>query len=320
VKREILVGVKKFSIGAVPPFDFDLTAKIFSGGDRQIQNYEKGRYWQVIRVNGRVILIAVKAVGSVNKPRLQVELASNEEISTSEKKSAENVVRTLFNLDLDLKPFYKQISHDEPLKNAVQKLIGLKSPGTPTVFEALVDSVVEQQISLNAANSMETRIVKTFGEQLTLKGEVFYAFPTPQQLGSASIEQLKKCGLSSRKAEYIQEISKLVMRGKLDLEELKRCDDGTRIVGELDKIRGIGVWTAEMTMLRGMHKLEALPADDLGLRRIISHYYCGDAKISGDEVRRISAKWGKWKGLAAFYLIMAEMIEHETGRTEGDSS
>ena len=315
MKREILVGVKKFFISAVSPFDFDLTAKIFSGGDRQIQNYDKGRYWQVIRINGKLILVAVKAAGSVNKPKLQVELASNEEISTIEKKSAENVVRTVFNLDLDLKPFYKQIGHDEPLRNAVQKLIGLKNPGTPTVFEALVDSAVEQQISLNVANSMETRIIKTFGDQLTLKGEVFYAFPTPQQLGSASVEQLRKCGLSSRKAEYIQEISRLVMKGKLDLEELKRCEDGTRIIGELDRIRGIGVWTAEMTMLRGMQKLEALPADDLGLRRVISHYYRGDARLSGEEVRGISAKWGKWKGLAAFYLVMAEMIEHETRRT-----
>jgi DNA-3-methyladenine glycosylase II len=57
-------------------------------------------------------------------------------------------------------------------------------------------------------------------------------------------------------------------------------------------------------MVRGMHK-DAIPADDLGLRRHISHYYCNDRKISNEEARRIAEKWGKWKGLASFYLIIA---------------
>jgi DNA-3-methyladenine glycosylase II len=58
-----------------------------------------------------------------------------------------------------------------------------------------------------------------------------------------------------------------------------------------------------------MQKFDAIPSDDLGLRRVISHYYCDGAKISSDEAREIAERWGKWRGLAAFYLIMAE----ETG-------
>jgi DNA-3-methyladenine glycosylase II len=58
-------------------------------------------------------------------------------------------------------------------------------------------------------------------------------------------------------------------------------------------------------MVRGMQKLEAFPADDLGLRRVIAHYYSNDREISSEEARRIADRWGKWKGLAGFYLIMA---------------
>lgn len=58
-------------------------------------------------------------------------------------------------------------------------------------------------------------------------------------------------------------------------------------------------------MIRGMQKFEAMPADNLGVRRYISHYYCKDRKISSEEVRKIADKWGRWKGLAIFYLIMA---------------
>ena len=102
-----------------------------------------------------------------------------------------------------------------------QQLYGLKNPTTPTVFEALVDSIVEQQISIKVAHAMEERLVKKFGETLTLNGETYYAYPTPQNITSASIEEIRNCGLSQRKAEYIQEAAKLIVNGKLDLEHLK---------------------------------------------------------------------------------------------------
>jgi DNA-3-methyladenine glycosylase II len=61
-------------------------------------------------------------------------------------------------------------------------------------------------------------------------------------------------------------------------------------------------------MLRGLNRLDSIPADDIGIRRVISHYYCGERKISSNEAREIAKKWGKWKGLASFYLIIAEMM------------
>ena len=93
----------------------------------------------------------------------------------------------------------------------------------------------------------------------------------------------------------------------MDLEHLKTHQNPEEIIAELDAIRGIGVWTAELTMLRGMQKLDALPADDLGVRRVISRYFCGGKPIRSAEAREIAKSWGRWKGLAAFYLIIAEV-------------
>jgi len=150
-------------------------------------------------------------------------------------------------------------------------------------------------------------MIKSFGEMLRLNGEVYYAYPTPQNLTQTTAEELQKCGLSRRKAEYIQNISKLNAEGELDLEGLRLREDADGVVSALDGIRGVGVWTAELTIVRGMRK-NALPADDLGLRRVISHYYHRGEGISSDEARVIAQKWGSWKGLAAFYLILAERI------------
>ncbi len=90
------------------------------------------------------------------------------------------------------------------------------------------------------------------------------------------------------------------------MEGLKNKAASEDIIRELDAIKGIGVWTAELTILRGMQRLEALPAEDFGIRRAISKYYCGGEAIKAAEAREIAEAWGDWKGLAAFYLICAE--------------
>jgi DNA-3-methyladenine glycosylase II len=303
-----VVCTEKIMIAALPPFSFELSAEIFANGDKQIRTYEKSSFRQTIRADGKLILATVKSVGTVNKPKLCAELKSDRKLTQKDKKKAGEAINVLFNLNLDLEPFYEEAKKDKVLACLTQKLRGLKSPTTQTVFEALVDSIVEQQISLKVANAIEKKLIKKFGDALNLGGEVCFAYPSPQTLALMSSEELRTCGLSFRKAECIKSISTLIMEGKLDLEKLEVNDSADEIIRELDKLRGVGVWTAELTMLRGMQRLEALPADDLGLRRVISHYYCGGARITGSRARQIAQDWGRWKGLAAYYLIVAEMF------------
>jgi DNA-3-methyladenine glycosylase II len=302
-----MIYTENVTVNALPPFSFSLSSEIFADGDRQIRNYEQARFWQVLRVNGKLVLATVEDAGTVDNPKVSVELKSDKPITTVDKKGAEEAVNALFHLDLDLKPFYETVKNDETMADITSKLWGLKSPTTPTVFEALVDSIVEQQISLKVANSLETRIIKKFGDALDLDGDIYHIYPTPQSLATISIEELRACGISFRKAEYIKGASTLIAEGKLDLEGFRSYESLGQIIKELDAIRGIGVWTAELTMLRGMQRLEALPADDLGLRRVIARYYRNGKPIKSAEARKIAENWGEWKGLAAYYLVVADM-------------
>jgi DNA-3-methyladenine glycosylase II len=299
---------EKIEVTAFPPYSFDLSCEIFTRGDKQIRNAENGRFWQVIRVNGKLVLAIVASAGRVDEPRLATDLKSDIAVNEDDKKAAGEAVAKLFSLDLDLKPFYETVKNDEVMAHLIRKLWGLKSPTTPTIFEAMVDAIVEQQISLKVANNLENKIIKRFGDALNLKDDVYFVYPTPQQLALVSIDEFRQCGLSYRKAEYIKEASTLIAEGKLNLENLKTYEDSDQIIQELDHIRGVGVWTAEFTMLRGMRRLEALPADDLGLRRVISRYYRDGKVISSAEARRIAENWGCWKGLAAYYLVVADLI------------
>ena len=303
--------VEKLFVTAVPPFNFDLSAQIFANGDPQVRRYEKGVFRQVIRVHTKLAIISITSVGTVENPKLAVELRTNRKLSKADVEKAKKIVSQLFNLDFDLTTFYEEARNDAVMKRVTSRLFGLKSPTTQFAFEALVDSIVEQQISLKVANTFERRIIKKWGDCLKLSDEIFYVYPAPKNLATATQKELREVGLSERKAEYIRNIASIITTGKLDLETLKTSKMTDNIIEELDKIKGVGVWTAELTMLRGMSRLEALPADDLGLRRTISRYYCGGKPILSSEARKIAENWGNWKGLAAYYLIVAEMVSIE---------
>jgi len=289
------------------PFNFELSVKIFSNGDPQIQRYEKGFYWQLIWLNNKLVLITVRSLGSVDKPELSVSIKPDNELNKKDNVLARKILTSIFNLDFDLKYFYEDMHEDSIMSKLTLKLRGLNNPTTPTFFEAIVSSMIEQQISLKAARSIETKMIKEFGNILQLDGETYYSFPTPETLSNLEKEDLREYGLSFRKAEYVIDLSKCIEENKLDLNELK-TKSTSEIISELLKIRGIGVWTAELAVIRGLHRLVALPADDIGLRRVVSHYYNNDEPISADELRRIAKGWGRWSGLAAFYLVVADIM------------
>jgi DNA-3-methyladenine glycosylase II len=291
----------------VPPFDFALSASIFSGGDPQIRSYSEGIFRQLIRVRDGLHLATVTASGSVGHPAVHLSLEPWP-ADQPEAREAAGMIARIFNLDLDLSPFTSAVRDDPIISALAWRLRGLKPPRTATVFEALVDSIIEQQISLSAAHSIEKRVVRTFGDTLESGGKVSYAFPSPGRLADAAPEELRACGLSGRKAEYILGIARRARDGTLDLENFGSEEDTQAIVRELSTIRGVGVWTAELAVLRGLSRLDAIPADDLGIRRSISEYYSRGSRINTAGARRIAEAWGAWKGLAAYYLLVAERL------------
>jgi DNA-3-methyladenine glycosylase II len=291
----------------VPPFDFDLSARVFSREDKQIQTYSDGEYSRVLRIGDKLLLASIRSMGTVDEPKLLVKLKSDAEISRRDKTVAQKLISTIFDLKLDLKPFYQTVAVDKVMLKLVERLKGLKAVATPTAFEALISSILAQQISLNVAFNMRRKLIKKFGDVLTIDLDKYYAFPMPERLSIATINEFRACGLSTRKAEYVKGVSKLLASGELKLEDLKSMDEET-ILRELCKIKGIGRWTAELTMVRGMHKHNVLPADDLGLRRCVAEYYTGGMPVSGDEARAVAEKWKPWRGYASFYLIAAERL------------
>jgi DNA-3-methyladenine glycosylase II len=272
-------------LSPVPPFDFDLSASISKGGDPEIRSFTDGTFRQPLRVEGHLVLVTVTSDGTVDRPRLRLQVQPPP-LPATLLQAAGQVVTRLFNLDLSL--FGRAVEADPVMSAVARRLRGLKPPRTPTVFEALVDSIVEQQISLAAAHSIEKRITRTFGEVLEMKGSNYHAFPTPRRLAEASPDELRACGLSLKKAEYITGIARRIRDGGLDLENHGPEEDPETVIRELSTLRGVGRWTAELAVLRGLSRLDTIPADDLGIRRAISRYYSRASRIGTGEARQIA--------------------------------
>ncbi|MGZ4885888.1 MAG: DNA-3-methyladenine glycosylase family protein, partial [Halobacteriota archaeon] len=296
-------------IEPTPPFDFTLSAQIFADGDPQIAYFDGKKYRRVLRVYDSLILAIVESMGSINDPQLRVRFASNYALSDRDLNTATALISSVFNTQLDVSPFYQSVRENRVMADLTHKLRGLKNPMTTMVFEALFDSVIEQQISLAVAHVLERRVIKALGNELFVNDQHYYAYPTPGRLALASVDSLRNCGLSRRKAEYITEIAKRIVAQELDLEGLRQCADTNEVLNRLCALRGIGIWTAELTALRGLNRLDVIPADDLGLRRWIAHYYCNGRRITSAEARRLAELWGDWKGLAGYYLIVAGLLK-----------
>jgi DNA-3-methyladenine glycosylase II len=292
----------------VPPFDFSHTAAIFSRGDPGFRIYAGGIFRHAFLAGSVPVVVEVRSSGTVTAPAVSVSVQSDRKIPARVQNLAGEIIARIFSTGDDLAPFYLAMAEDPVMSGLICQLNGLRAPATPTFFEALTDSVVEQQISLNVAQGIEYRMIHALGTKVSAVGELFSCYPSAEVLAATSDMQFRALGLTFRKGEYIRGIAELVANGDLDLEAFRQEQDTEAIIGDLVKIRGIGRWTAELAILRGLHRPEVFPADDVGVRRFIAQYYRGGEKISSADARVFAERWGAWKGFAAFYLEVADLL------------
>jgi DNA-3-methyladenine glycosylase II len=137
---------------------------------------------------------------------------------------------------------------------------------------------------------------------------VYYSYPDPAILAGTPDSTFRACGLTVRKGEYIRDVSRLILAIDLGMEGFRQEMDTETVIGDLVKIGRIGRCTAELTILRVLHRPDAFPADDVGVRRFISRFYLSGRKISAVEARAFAVRWGAWKGFAVYYLEVADLL------------
>jgi len=292
----------RFFIYPEPPFDFERSAGLHSRFKNSLPDvFENAFYRRVLRVGKKLVLVSVSSKGTIEKPKLLVEVTPQLGKS-SENRMLRKLLHSLFASSFDFNGFYGLAKRDRVMKMVAENVKGLRPVPPPTIFEAVIIAITEQQISLNAAIAIRSRLIEKYGDRVMFDGDIFYAFPTPESLAKAQPGEMKKVGLSIIKARYINEFSKKVASGEFDPEGLREMDD-EKVLAELTKIQGIGRWSAEYVLVRGMGRMNSLPANDLGIQRAVSDAYFKGKRISSGDVRKILMKFAPYSGIAAFYLM-----------------
>jgi DNA-3-methyladenine glycosylase II len=156
-------------------------------------------------------------------------------------------------------------------------------------FMTLARAICGQQISVKAAQSVWNRVCDCVGDI------------TPQNVLSRKRPQLRACGLSDRKVEYIADLAQHFVDGSIHERRWPEMDDEA-IIAELVDVRGIGRWTAEMFLMFNLLRPDVFPLDDLGLQKGIRLAYFKGRKVSLARMRKLGETWRPWRSVATWYL------------------
>ena len=194
-----------------------------------------------------------------------------------------------------LKPDYwdqakaELMKRDRIMKKLIPKFGDLQLVGRGDPFVTLARSIVGQQISVKAAQTVWERLVLVCPKMI------------PAYMLRAGEEKIAACGLSKRKTEYILDLALNFKEKRVHATDWASMED-EEVIAELTHIRGIGRWTAEMFLIFNLLRPNVLPLDDLGLLRGISVNYFSGEPVSRSDLREVAANWEPWRTVATWYL------------------
>lgn len=285
------------------PFRLDLTVwALRRRAHNAIDRWGAPTYERTLSVHREAATLSVTHHGTCDAPRLSVSLAGVRQDRSADL-LAYDAARTLLGLDIDMSAFAASVARDPLLGPLVVRLRGLRPPRFLTVFEALVNGVACQQLSLSVGIHLLNRLTAAHGLSVGDNPAAARAFPEPEQIAVLQPHDLRRHGFSIAKARTVVEIAQSIVDGDLDLEGLHRLDDATA-VEHLTSLRGIGRWTAEYVLLRGLGRLHVFPGDDVGAHNKLRRLFGIDAPLDYDSVRGLVARWDPYAGLVYFHLLL----------------
>jgi len=202
-----------------------------------------------------------------------------------------------------LTTFHRAADEDPVFGRLARDFHGLKPPRFATLFEALVNAVACQQVTLTLGILLLNRLAETYGSSLEQSGGRVYAFPSPEDLAGCAPDALRKLGFSRQKALAIIELARALAEQRLDLDALEDLDDAAAME-RLQRLRGVGRWTAEYALLRGLGRLHVFPGDDIGARNNLQRWLGILEPLDYEGVRLALARWAPFQGLVYLHLLL----------------
>jgi len=178
---------------------------------------------------------------------------------------------------------------DQRMKDLIEQIGEVNRVYTPDPFISLVQSIVYQQLSSQAAATIWKNVNKLFSKL------------TPELIAAAEQSSLKKCGLSERKIGYLKNLAEAVLQNKVELAELEQMKD-QEIIEQLIKVKGIGRWTAEMFLIFSLVRRNVISYNDLGIRKGIQWFYGLKSEPTKKQFEKFKNKFSPYNTAASLYI------------------
>ncbi|AFK62564.1 base excision DNA repair protein [Advenella kashmirensis WT001] len=178
---------------------------------------------------------------------------------------------------------------DKRLAQAIERIGLIERSTMPDLFTALIQCIIDQQISAAAARTVNARILQVCGGHMSAEA-----------LLAAGADNLQRCGTSMRKVQYMLGVAEAVQAGKLDLSAIPAMDDA-QVIQTLTGLKGIGIWTAEMLMIFSLGRPDVLSWGDLAIQRGIMRLY-NHKELPRERFERYRRRYSPYGSTASLYL------------------
>ena len=212
------------------------------------------RYVRAFDTSHGTTIVSVEQTGA-RKLRIAIDGGAGDEAEILA------TIQRMLGVDCDVTPFNRGAARIPWLRPLAIRMRGIKPPRYPTLWEAFVNAVAFQQLSLHAAAAIVARMVVELQPPIVHQGIVLYAFPTTGQFLGASERALRSAGLSSNKIATLRRVADAISAGVLDERTLKDRPTAD-CLAVLGGIKGVGPWTATVVLLRGLGRLDLFPLND----------------------------------------------------------
>ncbi len=283
------------------PFSLAATSARFARLPDPVNRVEDGAFARLVPAGKGLARVRVLQEGAPGRAKLRLRVDFEGATPEAARAAALRVVERVLGGALDLAPFTRAHARDALLGGLLRAHRGLRVAGAFDLFEALVNAVLTQQVNLAFAYSVRAALAHAYGASAQLDGARWLAFPTPARLAEATPDELRAMRLSQAKAETLLRLARACAAGELDESQLAPLSDDEAIAA-LVRWKGVGRWTAEVALIRGLGRPDVFPAGDLAVLRRLAPEWLGRAANEA-EIRAFAERWRPWRSLALVYFF-----------------
>jgi DNA-3-methyladenine glycosylase II len=292
-----------------------LTAARLAAFPELVDCFDNGVYRRLVYVGRYPHLLEVSQHGGAARAVLHIAISGQRAKTAEARGVVEEILENVFRIRTDVRPFYRTFQGDPLLGSIIEEFKGLRVVGRATLWETLIQIVISQQINLRFAHSILCDLASNLGRKARFNGKLYFNFPSSARIAAMSTGELRSFRLSQGKSETLLRLARAFQTDVLSENVLREMSDD-ELIERLTSFKGVGRWTAEFTLLRGLSRLDVFPAGDLGVVKYFAKEMLGhETPASEHSMREFADRWRPYRGLALIY-IYAELTSRMRKATQ----